>query len=92
MAATTRIKLTPGRVDGFACPSNKDQAFLRDSEQPGLALRVTAQLAEALLNPRSAADLMDPSTMVTPQMKALASALRAMETTGYRAAPVMAAQ
>lgn len=40
--ATVRVKLTQGRVDSFACPQDKQQDFLRDSEQPGLALRVTA--------------------------------------------------
>ncbi len=40
--ATVRVKLTQGRVDSFACPQGKQQDFLRDSEQPGLALRVTA--------------------------------------------------
>lgn len=42
MATTTRIKLTPGRIDNFSCPDGKQQDFLRDSEQPGLALRATA--------------------------------------------------
>lgn len=37
-----RIKLTPGRMAAFACPADKQQAFMRDSEQPGLALRATA--------------------------------------------------
>lgn len=58
----------------------------------GANKQMTAQLAEALMNPRSAADLMAPSTMATPKMQALAAALRALETTGYRAAPVMSAQ
>ncbi|MFW7342864.1 glycoside hydrolase family 104 protein [Pollutimonas sp. H1-120] len=58
----------------------------------GANKQMTAQLAEALMNPRSAADLMAPSTMATPKMQALAAALRALETTGYRAAPVMGAQ
>lgn len=40
--ATARIKLTPGRIDAFTCPDGKQQDFLRDTEQPGLALRVTA--------------------------------------------------
>lgn len=40
--ATARIKLTRRRVDEFSCPEGKQQDFLRDSEQPGLALRVTA--------------------------------------------------
>jgi len=36
-----RIKLTPGRIAAFSCPADKQQAFMRDSEQPGLALRAT---------------------------------------------------
>lgn len=58
----------------------------------GANKQMTAQLAEALMNPRSAADLMAPATMATPKMQALAAALRALETTGYSAAPVMGAQ
>ena len=58
----------------------------------GANKQMTAQLAEALLNPKSAADLMAPSNMMTPKMKALATALRALETTGYRGTPVVAAQ
>ena len=37
-----RIKLTPSRMATFTCPADKQQAFMRDSEQPGLALRATA--------------------------------------------------
>lgn len=37
-----RIKLTPNRIDKAACPAGKQQIILRDSEQPGLGLRVTA--------------------------------------------------
>jgi integrase len=37
-----RIKLTPGRVEVAKCPDGKHQVILRDSEQPGLGLRVTA--------------------------------------------------
>jgi hypothetical protein len=36
-----RQKLTAGRVKGFGCPSNKQQAFLWDSEVPGLGIRAT---------------------------------------------------
>ena len=42
MATTTRIKLTSGRIESSTCPEGKQQQFFRDSEQPGLALRVTA--------------------------------------------------
>jgi site-specific recombinase XerC len=37
-----RIKLTVPRINLFECPSNRTQAFLWDSEVPGLAIRATA--------------------------------------------------
>ncbi|MBD5803081.1 Phage integrase family protein [Azoarcus sp. Aa7] len=37
-----RTKLTTGRVREFACPPDKSQVFLWDSEAPGLAVRATA--------------------------------------------------
>ena len=37
-----RQRLTAGRVNGFECPPDKKQAFLWDSEVPGLGVRVTA--------------------------------------------------
>lgn len=36
-----RIKLTAGRIREFQCPLDKAQAFLWDSEAPGLAVRAT---------------------------------------------------
>lgn len=36
-----RVRLTAGRVDAFACPAGKSQAFLWDTDTPTLALRVT---------------------------------------------------
>lgn len=36
-----RIKLTAGRIRDFACPTDKAQAFLWDTEAPGLAVRAT---------------------------------------------------
>ncbi len=38
---TDRVKLTAGVIDRLACPAGKQQAFLRDSETPGLRVRVT---------------------------------------------------
>jgi hypothetical protein len=38
---TNRVRLTAGRVDEFACPADKPQAFLWDTDTPTLALRVT---------------------------------------------------
>lgn len=37
-----RIKLTTGRIASFTCPTDKQQAFLRDTESPGLGVRATA--------------------------------------------------
>lgn len=36
-----RVRLTAGRVEAFACPAGKSQAFLWDTEAPTLALRVS---------------------------------------------------
>ena len=36
-----RVRLTAGRVTDFACPAEKAQAFLWDTDTPTLALRVT---------------------------------------------------
>jgi integrase len=36
-----RVRLTAARVDQFACPKGKGQAFLWDATVPGLALRAT---------------------------------------------------
>lgn len=37
-----RVRLTPSRIQSFSCPADKQQAFLRDAEQPGLGVRATA--------------------------------------------------
>ena len=37
----SRVRLTAGRVEGFACPPGKAQAFLWDTETPALLLRAT---------------------------------------------------
>ena len=36
-----RTKLTAGRIRDFTCPADKTQAFLWDTEAPGLAVRAT---------------------------------------------------
>lgn len=41
MAKLERVNLTSGRITSFACPPDKPQAFLWDSEVPGLAVRAT---------------------------------------------------
>lgn len=38
---TSRVRLTAGRVEAFACPPGRSQAFLWDTEAPSLMLRVT---------------------------------------------------
>lgn len=38
----SRTKLTAGRIREFQCPPGKQQAFLRDTETPGLGVRATA--------------------------------------------------
>lgn len=37
----SRVRLTAGRVEFFACPAGKSQAFLWDTEAPSLMLRAT---------------------------------------------------
>ena len=36
-----RVKLTKGRIDAFVCPSGKAQAFLWDTDAPGMGVRAT---------------------------------------------------
>lgn len=40
---TARHSLTVGLIERLECPDGKDKAFLRDSEAPGLCVRVTAK-------------------------------------------------
>jgi integrase len=44
-----RVSLTAGRIDALVCPSGQNQAFLRDSEVPGLRVRVTSGGAKAFV-------------------------------------------
>jgi integrase len=39
--ASSRVRLTVARVDAFACPPGKSQAFLWDTEAPSLMVRAT---------------------------------------------------
>jgi hypothetical protein len=39
---TARHELTAALIDDLACPAGKTQVFLRDTESPGLRVRVTA--------------------------------------------------
>ena len=41
VAEKNRVRLTAGRGDAFACPADKSQAFLWDTDTPTLALRVS---------------------------------------------------
>ncbi len=44
---TQRTSLTAGAIERLSCPTDKMQAFLRDSEAPGLRVRVTAAGAKS---------------------------------------------
>ena len=44
-----RVNLTAGVIERLACPAGKTQAFLRDSEAPGLRVRVTAAGAKSFV-------------------------------------------
>lgn len=46
---TERINLTAGTIERLACPPDKQQAFMRDSEAPGLRVRVTAAGAKSFV-------------------------------------------
>ena len=41
-----RINLTAGAIERLTCPTGKQQAFMRDSEAPGLRVRVTPATAK----------------------------------------------
>ena len=47
--ASDRIKFSNGLIREAVCPSSKQQIILRDSEQPGLGLRVTRGGAKTLI-------------------------------------------
>jgi len=44
-----RVNLTAGAIERLACPGDKQQAFMRDSEAPGLRVRVTAAGAKSFV-------------------------------------------
>lgn len=44
-----RVNLTAGAIERLNCPTGKQQAFMRDSEAPGLRVRVTAAGAKSFV-------------------------------------------
>lgn len=44
-----RVNLTAGAIERRTCPAGKQQAFMRDSEAPGLRVRVTAAGAKSFV-------------------------------------------
>ena len=44
-----RLSLTAGAIERLTCPPGKQQAFLRDSEAPGLRVRITAAGARSFV-------------------------------------------
>lgn len=46
---TNRVTFTAGRVEAFTCPPGKAQAFMWDTDVPGLGLRVTPTGAKAYI-------------------------------------------
>jgi hypothetical protein len=44
-----RVNLTAGAIERMACPTDKQQAFMRDSEAPGLRVRATAAGAKSFV-------------------------------------------
>lgn len=46
---TDRVNLTTGAIARLTCPAGKQQAFMRDSEAPGLRVRVTAAGAKSFV-------------------------------------------
>jgi integrase len=44
-----RVNLTAGAIERMVCPTDKQQAFMRDSEAPGLRVRVTAAGAKSFV-------------------------------------------
>jgi hypothetical protein len=44
-----KVRFTLPKIDAFACPAGKDQAFLWDADTPGLGLRATAGGARAFI-------------------------------------------
>ena len=46
---SARVNLTAGAIERLTCPAGKQQAFMRDSEAPGLRVRVTPAGAKSFV-------------------------------------------
>ncbi len=46
---SARVNLTAGAIERLTCPADKQQAFMRDSEAPGLRVRVTPAGAKSFV-------------------------------------------
>ena len=44
-----RVNLTAGSIERLTCPISKQQAFMRDSEAPGLRVRITSAGAKSFV-------------------------------------------
>lgn len=79
-----RRNLTAGAIAALACPPGKSQAFLRDSESPGLRVRVTASGAKSYVfegkldRQTIRVTIGDVRTWAIPQARIEANRLRAM--------------
>lgn len=78
-----RIKLTPGRIEAAQCPDSKQQVILRDAEQPGLGLRVTAGSKSYIFQGKLAGQVIrmtlgDTQTLTLSEARDKAAELRAV--------------
>lgn len=78
-----RIKLTPGRIEAAQCPDGKQQVILRDAEQPGLGLRVTAGSKSYIFQGKLAGQVIrmtlgDTQTLTLSEARDKAAELRAV--------------
>ena len=85
----SRVKFTAGRINAFACEGGESQAFLWDTEAPGLGLRVTrtgakAFIFQAKLNGGTIRTTIgDPRTWEIPAAQAEARRLRVQVDSGH---------
>lgn len=85
----SRAKFTAGRINAFSCGAGESQAFLWDTEAPGLGLRVTrtgaqAFIFQAKLNGRTIRTTIgNPRTWSIPDAQAEARRLRVQVDCGH---------